>query len=135
MGLPGYLSSEALTLIISQRLLRRLHECYQVRDISNHEIAFYKSIGIEPPETVGTPIGCSGCNNTGYRGRVAAVEVLAPTTELRDLLSKNATQDKLLEHARKEGFLTIVDDGARHVREYRTTPDELTRVLATEEKD
>lgn len=135
MGLPGYLSSEALTLIISQRLLRRLHECYQVRDINNQEIAFYKSIGIEPPETVGTPVGCSGCNNTGYRGRVAAVEVLAPTTQLRELLSKNATQDKLLEYAREEGFLTIVDDGARHVREYRTTPDELTRVLATEEKE
>lgn len=133
MGLPSYLSEGALSLIISQRLVRRLHECHAVREINRDELSIYKMIKIEPPETVGVPVGCGGCGNTGFRGRIAAVEVLAPSTKFKDLVSKRASIDKLLEQARDEGFMTIVDDGARHVREYHTTPTELTRVLSVEE--
>jgi len=135
MGLPEYLSSEAISLIISQRLLRRIHECREIREINNEERAIYKSLHLTPPEMVAEPKGCNGCNYTGFRGRIAAVEVLNPTNALRELLYKKVSKDHLLRQAKDEGFLTIIDDGARHVREFNTTPLELTRVLSVEEEE
>ena len=135
MGLPSYLSEAAINLIISQRLLRRLHECHGVREISKEELNIYKMLKLDAPETVGVPVGCGGCGNTGFRGRIAAVEVLSPSNKFKELLNKKASLEKLLDQARDEGYLTIIDDGARHVREYHTTPAELTRVLTVEEAE
>jgi len=135
MGVPTYLASEAIDLVISQRLLRRVHECTEFGPPSREEEAIFTQMGFPIPEMIAKPKGCPTCRGTGYRGRVAASEVLSPTRPFRDAVIKNATNAQLLDIARSTGFKTIAEDGYRHVVEGRTTPIELMRVLMTEGDD
>lgn len=134
MGLPSYLVAEALSVIISQRLLRKVHECARIDVPTPEEIAQIKALGFEPPETVAHAVGCNGCNGAGFRGRLAAVEVLTPSAKLRNMILEEAPLARLAEEAAGEGFLSIFNDGVRHLSAGRTTVTEITRVLSLEER-
>jgi len=135
MGLAPYIASEAITLVISQRLLRKLHECKIIDEPTPHEASILASLGFPIPEKIARPGKCMQCNNTGYKGRVAAVEVLSPSRELKNLVAKSSTADVLEKQARADGYYNILEDGYRHVKEFRTSADELIRILAMEVKD
>jgi type IV pilus assembly protein PilB len=135
MGIPNYLASEAIDLIISQRLLRRVHECAEYGPPTREEEVILTRMGFPIPEQTAKPKGCPTCRGTGYRGRVAAAEVLTPNRLFRDAVIRHATNADLLDIARASGFKTIAEDGYRHVVEGRTTPVELLRVLLTEGND
>lgn len=134
MGLPSYLVAEALSVIISQRLLRRVHECARMDAPTPEEIAALRNLGLEPPALVAHAVGCVACNGSGFRGRIAAVEVLVPSVELRGLVLAQAPSTKLIEAARAAGFVPIIEDGLRHLSAGRTTVAEMTRVLSLEER-
>lgn len=134
MGLPPYLASEALSLIVSQRLLRRLHECAQPGAPAKEDVFALERLGLAVPDRVRHPVGCGGCNNSGYRGRIAAVELLVPSQEFRALATMGATSAALREQAEKDGFASIQLDGLRHVREGRTSVTEMARVLSLEDR-
>jgi type II secretory ATPase GspE/PulE/Tfp pilus assembly ATPase PilB-like protein len=133
MGLPAYLVAEAISVVISQRLLRRVHECARVEEPTPEEVASLTSLGLPVPESVAHPVGCGGCSGSGYRGRVAAVEVLEPSPELRSLIVAQAPIGQLIEVADRQGFVPIISDGLRHVTAGRSTVSEMTRVLSIEE--
>jgi type IV pilus assembly protein PilB len=135
MGVANYLASEAIDLIISQRLLRRVHECAEYGPPTREEEVILTRMGFPIPEQTAKPKGCPTCRGTGYRGRVAAAEVLTPNRSFRDAVIHHATNAELLDIARENGFKTIAEDGYRHVVEGRTTPVELMRVLLTEGAD
>jgi type IV pilus assembly protein PilB len=134
MGLPAYLVAESLSVLISQRLLRRVHECARIDAPTPEEVAVLASMGLRAPAQVAHPVGCGTCNGSGYRGRIAAVEVLEPTPRLRELVVESAALGALVEQATKDGFVPIIDDGLRHVAAGRTTVSEMIRVLSFEER-
>jgi type II secretory ATPase GspE/PulE/Tfp pilus assembly ATPase PilB-like protein len=134
MGLPAYLVAEALSVVISQRLLRRVHECARMDAPTPEEIAALTNLGLEPPPQVAHAVGCGACNGSGFRGRIAAVEVLVPTVELRSLVLEQASATRMIECARSSGFVPIIEDGLRHLGAGRTTVAEMTRVLSMEER-
>jgi len=134
MGLPSYLVAEALSVIISQRLMRKVHECARIDAPTPEEVVQIRKLGFTPPETVAHAVGCNGCNGTGFRGRLAAVEVLTPSPELRNMILEEVPLAGLAEEASKEGFLSIFNDGVRHLASGRTTVAEMTRVLSLEER-
>lgn len=133
MGVPAYSVAESITLVISQRLLRRVHECAESRAITAEDRATLESFGIEPPERAMYPVGCAGCRNTGYRGRIAAVEVLRPTRSLRRLVVERSPLEDIVKDARSHGFVDIMIDGMRHVRDGYTSIAEVLRVLERNE--
>lgn len=133
MGVPPYLPAESISLVISQRLLRRVHDCAVIEAPTRDEVEALRSMGLEVPDRVKHPEGCGGCNSTGYRGRVAAVEALSPSRELRALAAHNATEAAITAQAISEGFLTIRQDAFRHVVDGRTSVAEVMRVLSAEE--
>jgi type II secretory ATPase GspE/PulE/Tfp pilus assembly ATPase PilB-like protein len=133
MGLPPYLVSEAVNVLISQRLLRKVHECAQMSAPTPQEEALLRNMGLEPPSLVAHAVGCNGCNGSGFRGRVAAVEVLNISPDLRALSLAQASIQDMMRQARSEGFATIVEDGLRHLQAGRTTVAEVSRVLSFEE--
>lgn len=133
MGIPSFLVTEAIDLVISQRLIRRAHECAQVGPPNWTEVAAMESLGLEPPESVARAVGCGSCRGTGYRGRVAAAEVLTPSRDFKAAVVRGASNAELTELARFSGLTTIAEDGMRHLAAGRTTVPELIRVLASEE--
>jgi type II secretory ATPase GspE/PulE/Tfp pilus assembly ATPase PilB-like protein len=131
MGLPPYLVAEAVSIVSGQRLMRRIHSCAQMGTPTAAEAAELRRLGLDVPDQVARPRGCSGCNDTGYRGRLAVAEVYATSPEFRQLIMTNAGRDKLTRQARSEGMLSIGQAALRHVAEGRSTVDELLRVAAT----
>jgi type II secretory ATPase GspE/PulE/Tfp pilus assembly ATPase PilB-like protein len=129
MGVPAYSVAESITLTVSQRLLRRVHECAEARPTNVHEAEVLSSLGITPPETSMYPTGCTGCRGTGYRGRIAAVEVLRPTLSLRRLIVARAPLEDIVADAKAHGFVDILTDGMRHVNSSLTSIAEVLRVL------
>ncbi len=123
MGIAPYQLAQTLTLIVAQRLIRKLcTACKQVETPST----------LAPPES---PVlkryrayGCRHCRQ-GYRGRTAIFECLSPSETLIQLALKNAGRDALIKTARKEGFRTLREAGLAKVQEGETSLSELDRVL------
>ena len=129
MGVPAYTVAEALTLVVFQRLLRRLHECAVVRPLAPADADALRAVGLEPPREAAYPTGCPGCRDTGYRGRVAAVEVLRPTADLRRMVAERRPVEDLVDAATAHGFIGILNDGLKHVNDRLTSVVEMLRVL------
>lgn len=134
MEVPSYLVAEAVSLIIAQRLLRRVHDCARIDEPTPEEVAALRSAGLKAPSTVAHTVGCPGCNGTGYRGRMAVVEVLSPSRKIRTMVATGTGGEALLEEATKEGFQPLILDGLRQLENHKTTVSEMMRVLAFEDK-
>jgi type IV pilus assembly protein PilB len=132
MGVPAYLTAEAVNLVISQRLLRRVHECCRFTPPTPEDVAAMQMLGLDVPDRVPQPVGCPACRGTGYRGRVAASEVLTVSREMRDAVARAQSADTIAQIASESGFVDIRQDGLRHVSEGRTTVSEILRVLSSE---
>ncbi len=73
--------------------------------------------------------GCTKCEHTGYKGRLALLELMRFDRELDDLVARDATSRELKELAVANGFHTLADDGIRRILEGVTGMDEVSRVL------
>lgn len=135
MGVPVYTVAEAITLTISQRLLRRLHECAERRTVSDDDAASLALLGRPAPESAMYPVGCQGCRFTGYRGRVAVVEILRPTPELKRMVVERRPLSDIVAAAQEHGFVDIFNDGMRHVARGVTSIAEVLRVLSSTSDD
>lgn len=88
MGLETYLLASSLALVVSQRLVRRV--CDKCRIPDEEGLAKAKSMYpdiFSSVDVIYKGAGCSHCNNTGMRGRIAVHEVLEVTDELRDVIA------------------------------------------------
>ena len=133
MGVPAYLVAEAISCAVSQRLLRKVHQCAAWREPTATEADLLSRFEVEA-DRVPVTVGCAGCAGTGYRGRIAVLEVLAPSRKLRALVASRAPADELTETALAGGWKPIMHDGLRHVAAGATTIDEVHRVLVESEE-
>jgi type II secretory ATPase GspE/PulE/Tfp pilus assembly ATPase PilB-like protein len=85
-------------------------------------------------KTAHQPNGCTSCDNTGYKGRLALLEILKMNSDLDDLLARGATTKEIREAAYKRGFFTLADDGVRHILEGITSIEEVARVTDLTER-
>jgi len=130
MGVPPFLLSSALLVIVAQRLGRRIcTECKEPREAHENELV---ALG-HAPDGRGTVTlyrgrGCPACNFTGLKGRVAIYEVMPVTDELRHLILHNAATSEIRELAQRQGMKTLRQAGLAKVLEGTTTPQEILRV-------
>jgi len=75
------------------------------------------------------PKGCKHCNQTGYRGRMAIIELLRIDTDMDALISRRAHLDELKSVALDKGFITLAEDGVRRILEGYTSVSEVMRVI------
>lgn len=75
------------------------------------------------------PVGCSLCNQQGYKGRVSIVELLKFDTQLDDLVTQSASIKVMTDYLYSRGFTPMAADGLRRVREGVTTLEEVGRVV------
>ncbi len=79
--------------------------------------------------TVRRPVGCESCSNTGYSGRVAIFEILEVTSNIKQAISDDATEEEILIHALKSGMEKIVVSGLRKVSQGVTSLEEVYKVV------
>ncbi len=132
MGVPRYLVAAAWRCVVAQRLVRRL--CPHCRTTEDISAARWEEIGLGPPPErrmrVQSPVGCSKCFNTGYRGRVGLYEVLVVDNDVREAIATGASTHEIQLLARSKGVDSLRDDGVRKVLEGETSYLELLRVTA-----
>ncbi|MDN2566019.1 GspE/PulE family protein [Aquibium sp. A9E412] len=111
MGIDGYLIGATIRAVVAQRLVRRL--CPQCGGAAVVQ-------GGEP---------CGRCRGSGYAGRTVTYEIMEITPELGSMISRGASEEQLVEHARRSGVLSIEDHAAGLAASGITTREEVQRVL------
>ena len=142
MGIEPFLIAAVLDVVLAQRLTRRIHlDCIESYHIDEETIRAIKKqlkiIGVEEaemegkiPRTLYRGTGCAADNFTGYSGRVGIFETLDISDEIRKIIvSPNFSIDLIKKQARKEGMITMFEDGLRKVERGITTIDEVLRVI------
>jgi type IV pilus assembly protein PilB len=130
MGIPPFLVSSSLQLILAQRLGRRVcRDCKEPYEATEESLVPYGHV----PQGLGTinfykGKGCQTCNFTGMKGRVAIYEVMPITTEIRDLILRNATTNEILDAACSQGMKTLRQNALQKVIDGVTTLEEVLRV-------
>jgi type IV pilus assembly protein PilB len=130
MGIPPFLVSSSLQLILAQRLGRRVcRDCKEPYEASEESLVPYGHV----PQGLGTVNfykgkGCQTCNFTGMKGRVAIYEVMPVSTEIRDLILRNATTNEILDAACSQGMKTLRQNALQKVIDGVTTVEEVLRV-------
>ena len=116
--------------VISQRLIRLL--CPHCKQEKKPDEIEKKLLDIEVDSDkylIYEAGGCSHCDNTGYKGRVAIIEALRINSELDEQIAKRATLGELRATAKSTGYMTLADDAIRCVLEGKTSLTEVTRVI------
>lgn len=140
MELPAFMIAPALDTIVAQRLVRKVcSKCVTMEPISDSEKKEFEEVAndlrtiglgeaIVIPSKVPKVHGCSFCSNTGYKGRLVIAEVITVTSEIKDLILNNASLVDLIAAARKEGIMTMREDGFLKVARELTTLEEVYRI-------
>jgi general secretion pathway protein E/type IV pilus assembly protein PilB len=132
MGIEPYLVSSSLEAVLAQRLVRVIcPECKGEAPAAERD-ALRAQYGEELPEVLYRGRGCRECGQTGYHGRLGIFEFMMITDDLRSLILENASARDLRRLATKQGMMSLREDGFRHLREGRTTIEEILRVTKDE---
>ena len=136
IGIPSYMLASSVTMVLSQRLGRRL--CGECKKIVKHKPEDLLSMGfgedeVDTVETYG-PGGCPTCNGLGYKGRVGFFELMEVTDEVAKAISAEVPEDQLRKIAVQEGMTPLREAALKKVREGITSIEEaLRRTVAHKE--
>ncbi|TVZ39988.1 type IV pilus assembly protein PilB [Alteromonadaceae bacterium 2753L.S.0a.02] len=132
MGVPTFNVATTVSLIIAQRLARRLcSACKKPADDIPDEILKeegFDEIGVERNEiTLFHPVGCDKCNE-GYKGRVGVYEVVRITDEISRIIMEGGNSIQIADAARKSGFNDLRISALRKAAMGVTSLEEANRV-------
>jgi len=129
MGVPPYLLADSLALTQAQRLVRRLcSQCKRAVGITAQQRRLFQLNKVEVPEGLANLYeaeGCPECRETGYRGRLALMEMCPIDHRLADLISVNAPQGEMRKIASARGMRTLYQEGLAQVMEGNTSLEEI----------
>ncbi|HUY62259.1 MAG TPA: GspE/PulE family protein [Candidatus Paceibacterota bacterium] len=147
MGVEPFLLASTIRVIIGQRLVRRLCDSKKeykldramrdkIASDADFEVAL-KALHDEKVVKVGMtldslafyqPVPSAECED-GYKSRIGIHEVLATSSAVREIMLHSATTDAIEEQARKEGMLTMLQDGLYKAARGITSPEEVLRAV------
>ena len=104
MGVDPYLVASTLSLVIAQRLVRKL--CQQCKGA-----------------------GCGACGTLGFKGRIVIAETLIVDDELRKYIMSRTTPAEIGRYVRSKGMRSMYEDGMEKVEKGITTQEEITRIV------
>jgi CheY-like chemotaxis protein len=127
IGVEAYKIAAALRGVIAQRLMRRL--CPTCREQHTDAAPDQLKRWIPHGTTLYRAGACPDCAMTGYRGRLAILEVLTMTADIERRIAAGEPADRIAAAARKSGMLGLWHSGLAHVLRGESTIDELLRVV------
>jgi len=130
MGIPPFLVSSSLLLILAQRLGRKVcSACREPYEVDQQTLVPYGHTATGHGKvTLYKGKGCPTCSFTGMKGRVAIYETMPISEELRDGILRSATAAELQEIAKSQGMKTLRQSGLLKVLDGTTTIEEVLRV-------
>lgn len=143
MKVEPYLVSSTVTVIIAQRLVRKICSFCRIQSSMKFDElaknipvdvlkAHYIPVGQQKEVRIYRGKGCKNCHFTGYSGRVGVFEVLEVSKEIRKLISEKRDSDVINKAAIDEGMTTMLADGLEKVSKGITTIEEVIRVTKIE---
>jgi len=130
MGVERFLIASSIIGVVAQRLVRKICSEYKIEyETDDKELL---ALGIEGTQKLYKGQGCSFCNNTGYKGRVAIFEVLRLSKEHRRLVIDKASSDEIKEVSIQNGMKTLKENGLALVLQGVTTVEEVQRATTVE---
>ncbi len=131
MGVPPFNIASAVTLIIAQRLGRRLcSNCKIKEDLSNDtllEEGFSQS-QVDKGLTIYKPVGCESCTK-GYKGRVGIYQVMPISEKMGRIIMDGGNSMQLADQSKSEGIADLRESGLKKVASGLTSLEELNRVI------
>ena len=129
MGIEPFLVATSVQLIAAQRLARRVcANCKEPVEITPQALM---DIGYKKEEvgtfTVYKGRGCDKCNSTGYKGRVALIEVMVIDDTIRDLILSGGTAIDIKKRAAETGMISLRRSGLIKIKDGTTTIEEVVR--------
>ncbi len=136
IGVPPYMIASSVTMVLSQRLGRRL--CQKCKKEAEHDPKELIRAGFQEEDleglTVYGPVGCPDCNGLGYRGRVGFFELMEITEDVAKAISAEVPEDQLRKVATQDGMTPLRQAALNKVRQGITSLEEaLRRTVAHEE--
>lgn len=132
MGIEPFLTASGIVGVLAQRLARRLCICRQAYEPTPESLERL-DFPIDPGETTTIyrpkPDGCTRCGGTGYKGRIALVEIMQMSAEIEQLTIEEASTAEIKKIAVQQGMKTMRQDGWEKVTEGVTSIEEVLRVV------
>jgi len=139
LGIPPFLASSVLNLILAQRLVRKICQtCVhsfpagpELKEVISGQLGEKLKDGDRRiPKVLYKGNGCESCGGSGYRGRLGIYEALPITQEVKsEIANPNLSLDNLRAVAKKGGMVTMFEDGLEKVQLAITTMEEVLRVI------
>jgi type IV pilus assembly protein PilB len=130
MGIEPFLVSSSIILIMAQRLVRKV--CTKCKEEEAIPEAALLKIGFSEEDAKTVKCyrgkGCSACNGSGYKGRIALYEIMPVGSEIKELVLEGASADEIKKTAVKLGMKTLRMSGINKIKEGITTVEEVLRV-------
>jgi len=115
--------------VVAQRLMRKL--CPHCKSPYTPDPATRRLLGVDADDErpVYQAVGCARCDNIGYRGRVAIMELFKLDAEIDELIARRATGREIRAAASAKGFRSLAEDAVSRVLLGQTSLEEISRVV------
>jgi type IV pilus assembly protein PilB len=130
MGVDGFLVASSVNVIVAQRLVRKI--CPFCRREIEPDREMLSRLGMSDDDmvdaTIYEPVGCSECNESGYKGRCGVYEVLEMTSEMQELVLEGRSVLEIRNLAIEQGMMTLRDSALYKLKHGITSVQEVMRV-------
>jgi type IV pilus assembly protein PilB len=127
MGIAPFLISSSVILSCAQRLMRRI--CSHCKEPVTYPSKMYEDLGIDPTMFEGSQLfrgrGCERCKNSGYVGRLAIIEAMTMTDQIRKLIIARASTREMAKLAINQGMRTLRMVGLDRARDGVSTLEQV----------
>lgn len=128
MGLPEYLIADSTVGIIAQRLVRRLCPRCKKKVLANADQLELLGFGPDEQVEIYEPVGCSSCDNNGFKGRIGVYEIMEVTPKVRKVIAAGEDAEHIKQAALEEGMYTLRMSATNYVLEGITSVSEMIKV-------
>jgi type IV pilus assembly protein PilB len=143
LGVDPVIIAPAVTTAIAQRLVRKLCESCKIKSkVTKADLSKLQKYLVNLPEQIQAPElnenteicypkpdGCIECNGTGYKGRIAVLEVIVLDDEMEQLTLRSPAISEIRELAKQKGTVMLLQDGFLKVLDGITSIGEVERVI------
>ena len=132
MGIAPFLISSSVILSCAQRLIRRI--CSHCKEPVTYPPKMFEDLGIDPATFQGVQLyrgrGCERCKNSGYSGRMAIIEAMTISDQIRKLIIARANTREMAKVAIKEGMRTLRMAGLDRARDGISTLEQVLLITS-----
>jgi general secretion pathway protein E len=137
MGVERYLITSSVNGVLAQRLVRTL--CGSCKQAVEMDTGYLDRVGLSrfmgDSRVIYRAAGCDACMQTGYAGRTGIHELFVLGDDMHRVIMDGADATLLHAAARRQGMITLYEDGLRKVAAGSTSMEELLRVTQDQSED